>query len=407
MLRKYQETVVEKMLWSMGIAGGSIVSLPTGSGKSHIIAEFTKRIGKPVLIFVPNRELLRQDYEKLSAVVSSSEIGIYSASLNQKEVKTYTLATIGSACKHPELFNHYTVVLIDECHNVNPKNLTGMYNKFFRAIGSPKVIGLSATPFRLASFYRATGKHWQPWETVTTTKILTRFKERFWTSFIAVINTQELMDKKYLCPIVYEDKSFYYHEQLATNKSASDFDLEAFEELIGDKEPFIAQHIVEASKKHKSILAFTSSVSQAERLSRAITGACVVSAETPSKERDTIITGFKNGNIKVVFNVNCLTNGFDHPSLDAIYMIRPTKSVNLYCQMVGRLTRNAPGKDHGTLYDFSGNLRSIGTLESVKMVRVNNLWNVITDNHPNGLHNVELYTYTPRPKSQKEEYVNH
>lgn len=406
MLRKYQSEVVAKMLWAMTIPGGSLVSLPTGSGKSHIIAEFTKQLGQPVLIFVPNKELLQQDLEKLQAVVSPDEIGVFSASMQSKEVKRYTLATIGSACKHPELFNHYTVVLIDEAHNVSPKNLTGMYNKFFKAIGSPKVIGLSATCFRLDSFYRPTFKRWQPYETITTTKVLTRYKERFWANFIAVINTQQLMDAHYLCPIVYEDKSFYYHEDIPTNKSASDFDLVAFEELIGDKEPYVAQHIVDAQKRHKSILVFCCSIKQAERLSRAVQGSRTVSSKTSSKERAETIKGFKNGTIKTVFNINCLTNGFDHPSLDAIYLLRPTRSINLHCQMLGRLTRNAEGKDHGTVYDFSGNIKSIGTLESVKIERIEGKYNVTTNKYPQGAHLIELYSYTPKKRTQQYDWEN-
>lgn len=381
------------MLWCLQIVGNSLVSLPVGSGKSHIIAEFVKRIDKPILIFTPSKELLEQDYEKLCLVVPKEDIGIFSASKNSKEVKKITIATIQSAYKHPKLFNHYTVVLIDEAHNLNPKSLDGMYNKFFKQIGSPKVIGLTATPFRLDSFYKATGKPWQPWETVTTTKILTRYKERFWRQFVAVINTHQLMDAGYLSKLNYVDKSFYYHEQIPTNKSESDFNLEAFEDLMGEKEPYIAHHLVESSTKHKSILVFCLSISQAERLSRAITGSRIVSSETKPKEREEIITGFKNGSIKIVFNVNCLTTGFDHPALDCIYMIRPTRSINLYCQMLGRGTRLCDGKEFCTVYDFAGNLKSIGTLESVKLEKVNNLWNVTTSKFPQGAHGEALYTF--------------
>lgn len=395
------------MLWAMTIQGNSVVVVPVGGGKTHIIAEFTKRLNKPVLIFVASKELLEQDLEKLEEVVPKEEIGVFSASMSSKEVKRYTIATIQSAYKHPELFAHYDVVLIDECSLVNPKNLDGMYNTFFKAIGNPKVIGLDATPFRLDTYYQKTNNYWQPWETVTTTKMITRYKERFWRQFVCVINTHQLVEHGFLVPLTYEDKSFYYHENLPTNKSASDFDLEAFEELVGDKEPFIAAHIVEALKRHKSILVFATSISQAERLSKAITGARMVSSETKRKEREEIITGFKNGTIRVVFNVNCLTKGFNHPELDAIYMIRPTRSINLYCQMLGRGTRLAPGKTTCTVYDFAGNLRSIGTLESIKVEKVNNLWNVTTTKFPDGAHHKPLYTYVPKRKmTMQQEWEN-
>lgn len=73
-------------------------------------------------------------------------------------------------------------------------------------------------------------------------------------------------------------------------------------------------------------------------------GAKVITAKTKSEERDNIITGFKDGNIKIVFNVGVLTTGFDHPSLDCIILIRPTRSIGLYYQMIGRGVRIAEGK---------------------------------------------------------------
>ena len=69
MLRPYQDTAVQRMLWAMTIPGNSVVTIPVGGGKTHIIAEFTKRLGKPILIFVASKELLEQDLEKLEAVV--------------------------------------------------------------------------------------------------------------------------------------------------------------------------------------------------------------------------------------------------------------------------------------------------------------------------------------------------
>ena len=393
-LRKYQQTAVERMLWALTIPGNSLLSLPTGAGKSHIIAEFVAKVNQPVLVFTPSKELLEQDYEKLCNVIPKENIGIFSASKGTKDINTITIATIQSAYKHPELFRHYKVVIIDEASGVNPKSLDGMYNSFLKAIGSPKVIGLDATCFRLDTFYRATGQPWQPYETVTTTKILTRYKEMFWRQFVCVINTQDLMNAGYLSPLVYEDHSFYKHEELKTNKSASDFDLEAFDELMGSKEPEMAEKIVYGQNYlHKSSLVFCSSLEQAKRLSRAILGSRVVSSETPTKERESIIKDFKDGSIKTVLNMGVLTRGFDHPGLDAIYMIRPTKSINLYCQMLGRGTRLAEGKNNCTVYDFAGNLRSIGTLESVKIEKVDSKWNVTTNRFPTGAHYKELYSF--------------
>ncbi len=405
-LRPYQENCVQKMLWSLTIDGNSIVSLPTGSGKSHIIAEFVHRLHKPVLILVPSKEILEQDLEKLSRVVSRDEIGIFSASMQEKTVKTYTLSTIQSAYKKPELFTHYEVVLIDECHLLNPKNLEGMYNTFFKSIGNPKVIGLTATPYRLDSYYKPTGKRWQPWETVTTTKLITRYKQLFWRNTICVINTQELMDQGFLSPLDYLDRSIIYHSDIPTNKSASDFDLEAYEEIISPREQEISKFIDTLRLAHKSILVFNTSIAQAERLQSVIKGSAIVTGTTPTKERTRVIQGIKGGQIQVVFNVGVLTTGFDHPSLDCIVCIRPTRSLNLWNQMIGRATRIAEGKTSATIYDLAGNLKSLGRLESIKVVKLEGKWNVISETKPDGFHLKPLYVYAPKPRTQKEEWLN-
>lgn len=400
MLRDYQQTAVKKMIWSLSIEGGSVLSLPTGAGKSHIIAGFVEQTNRPILIFTPSKELLEQDLEKMKAVVPENEIGVFSASMNTKDINKYTIATIQSAYKHPELFNHYTTVLIDECHLLNPKNFEGMYNTFFKQIGSPKIVGLTATPYRLDSFYRPTFKRWQPYETVTTTKMLTRYKQRVFTNMLYVINTQDLIEKDYLCHLEYNDMSYYTHAEIPTNKSASDFDMEGFEQLLGQKEESIALHIMKSRERHESILVFCTSIKQADRLSQAISGAYSISSKTKAKERKHIIEGFKNGSIKIVFNVGILTTGFDHPALDCIVMVRPTRSLNLYNQMLGRGIRKSPGKISCTVYDFSGNYRALGGIENIRVEKVENKWNVTSEKNPSGYHMKELYSYKIKSKKR-------
>lgn len=405
MLRQYQKRAIEKMIWSLGIPGNSVVSMPVGSGKTHVISGFVEETKKPLLILVPSKELLEQDLEKLLLVVDRKDVGIYSASMNEKLVKKYTLATIQSAYKRPQLFVGFETVIIDECHNVNPKNLSGMYNTFFQEMGNPKIIGLTATPYRLDSYYHRpggwtgySGKYWQrkDLEVITTTKMIVRYKERFWHSLIYVANTKSLQDMGYLCKLTYENFSTVMHETLKVNKSKSDFDLEDFEGLMSDREKEIVLKI--SLMEHKSVLVFCSTVDQAERLSENTATSRVVVGTTSKKEREEIIDQFRSGELKIIFNVGVLTTGFDHPELDAIVMLRPTKSLNLYNQMLGRGTRNAPDKETCTIYDYAGNYKSMGSLEGIQVVKqVFKMdypeWNVISDTNPNGLHMKSLYKF--------------
>jgi len=192
-LRSYQKQAVEKLLWSKDLKGADVCILPTGAGKSLVIAELAHRINAPILILQPTKEILEQNVDKMLHYVDSDEIGIYSASVNRKDTNVYTFATIQSIYKKPELFQDFPFVIIDECHQVNPKNLSGMYTSFLKDIGSPKVIGLTATPYRLDTRYERLKNG--AILTHTVTKLINRTKGRFWERIIFNINCKDLVDQ--------------------------------------------------------------------------------------------------------------------------------------------------------------------------------------------------------------------
>lgn len=90
-----------------------------------------------------------------------------------------------------------------------------------------------------------------------------------------------------------------------------------------------------------------------------------VTGDTPAPERDGILNAFKAGRLRCVTNANVLTTGFDAPGTDLIALLRPTKSVGLYVQMVGRGTRLAEGKDDCLVLDFAGNTARHGPIDTV------------------------------------------
>jgi len=300
-------------------------------------------------------------------------------------------------------------ILVHNCHSINPKNLKGMYNTFFAKMGKPVIFGLTATAYRQAVYYNAPngwagyrGKIWQKaqLEAITTTKVITRFKERFWDRILYVVNTTDLQDKGLLCPLEYEDRSFINHEEIPTNITHSDFDLDAFEELISEKEQAIITQIKEIASEHPSVLVFCSSVEQAVRLSGVIPSSNYVEGTMSGKERGKTISGFLQAG-GVLFNVGILTTGFDYPSLSAVVLLRPTRSLNLYNQMLGRLTRTAEGKTHGTVYDFSGTVKSLGRIESIKLTKIGGKWDIVSEKYPEGMHDKELYKYVLKKKKQE------
>jgi DNA repair protein RadD len=125
----------------------AILVLPTGSGKSLVIAEIAKALGEGVLILQPNKEILLQNYGKFMGY--GYRAGIYSASAGAKVVDNVTFATIKSISDKPHLFKRFRYILIDECHFVNAEE--GQYQALINKLSHCKVLGLTATPYRLTS----------------------------------------------------------------------------------------------------------------------------------------------------------------------------------------------------------------------------------------------------------------
>lgn len=392
-LRTYQKECIDKIMWAQQLPGNDLIQLPTGAGKSIVIAEIASRIQKDILILQPTKEILEQNYEKLCKYVDPSLISIYSASMNEKVIKQYTLATIGSIYKKPELFAHFKLIILDECHLLNPKNLEGMFTSFLKAIGNPKVIGLTATPYRLTPMYIKSSKPWiSEWEIATSIKLINRLKEHFWSRLLYVVNYQDLVNQNFLVPIRYEINDLLDEGSIKINKSRSDFDMSDWEDNLIEYENTVSLYVEDAKKEYKSVLIFCPGVESAQSLS-ITTKDEYICADTPKKERTRIINGFKNGSIKAVYNVGVLTTGFDHPALDCIIMARPTQSIGLYYQMAGRGVRLSPGKTHCTLIDLCGNVTRMGRIETIKTTKnPEGKWDLQSET--GYWHGVELYRFS-------------
>lgn len=388
--RPYQKEAVERMFWNLEEPENSFISIAQGGGKSVVIAEFARKYNKPILILQPNKELLEQNVDKLLKYVPQSEIGIYSASKNSKEINTFTFGTIQSIYKNPEKFKGFGVAIVDEADLIDPQNYDGMYNTLFREAKIKKVFGMSATPFRLAKRYERWGRfRWQT-TAVTITKMINRFYPAFFRKMLYVKNIKDLIEEGYLLPLTYHDVSLLSHQELLLNKSRSDFVLPDFEKKVPiDK---VAQTITYLP--HKKKLVFCSSVKQANYLAEEIPNSVVVTAETDKKTRQKAVEGYKEGKFSTLLGVGIFTAGFDVPDLDCIVMLRPTRSLRLYAQVAGRGTRKAEGKTTCHLYDFVGNVSSLGRIETMEIRKNKNGWNVFTETRPEGWHNEDLYEWT-------------
>lgn len=388
-LRHYQRDAVQNTLHCIKTYdNNSLIVLPTGAGKSIVVAAVAGAVEGNILVLQPSKEILEQNMKKLALYVPEEQIGVYSASFKRKEVRKYTFATIQSVYKVPELFEGTDLVLIDECHLVNQKKESSMFARFLKAIGNPVTIGLTASPFRNVQGYANVQGIVS---SVTTLKLINRMNPRMWNRVAYHINSEQLVEEGFLVPLKYYSRTLYSHQRIPLNKSRSDFDLEAFSALILPHEEKIVISINEARKHRKAVLVFCSSLEQAERMSKVVKQSAFVSGKTKAKERDRIINEFKDGTIQVVFNVGVLTTGFDFPELDCIYLLRPTRSLSLYYQMLGRGVRTAPGKKDCVVIDYSGSYESLGKIEDIKLVK-EKLWELYSNGEK--VHGKEIFTWT-------------
>lgn len=341
----------------------AIMVLPTGSGKSLIIADIAARLDGHTLVFQPSKEILEQNFKKLCSY-GILDCSIYSASFNSKEISRITFATIGSVKNQPELFTHFKNIIVDECHLVNPKE--GMYKKFFEVVNC-KILGLTATPYRLSSSQ----------EFGAMLKFITRTRPAIFKEVIYHVQVSTLLDMGYLSKLNYYpmNPTGWNELNLKVNTTGADYTDRSVQREYERIDFYsflvhIVQRLVNNQKtgiKRKGILVFTRFLKEAERLTYSISGCAIVSGDTPKGEREKILEAFKAGEISVVANVGVLVCGFDYPELDTIVLARPTMSLALYYQIVGRAIRPHKDKETAWFVDLCGNINRFGKVEDLRL----------------------------------------
>lgn len=358
-LRPYQQDAVGKGLEYLTSKGGkpSIMVLPTGSGKSLVLAEMARRIGEPILIFQPTKEILEQNYGKLMDY-NTKGVSIYSASKGKKDIGNITLATIGSVHRKAEMFQHFNHVLVDECHLVNPH--MGMYKNFLEEVGD-KVIGVTATPYRLYS--NSFGAQ---------LRFLTRTRPKVFSRVLHVSQIPDLASEGFFAKTEYYDVDGFVRKNIQVNSTGADYLDESllayYARIDFDKRLIKAvNRLLDVGRKR--ILVFTKFVHEAQALAETIGGkATVIDGSMPKRERERVIKSFRDGVTPVICNVGVLTTGFDYPELDTVVLARPTRSLSLYYQMVGRCVRPHPEKESAWVVDMCGNMRTFGRVEDLVLI---------------------------------------
>lgn len=354
-LRNYQRDAVNATLKHFrGERSPAVIVLPTGAGKSLVIAELARLAKGRVLVLAHVRELVEQNYEKF--LNCSDNAGIFSAGLQRKEVSQKTIfGSIQSIARADEnFFNDFSLLVIDECHRVSMDGDTQYFqviSKLRAANPAICILGLTATPYRL-------GFGWL-YEYHQPKKMRKTDAERFFKKCVFELSLRYLIRNGFLTPPVVIDSPVACYDFSSLKLQGVRFVAEQIERLLKDQKritPVIIQNIVDLAVERCGVMIFTSSVHHAKEILQCLpeNNSALVVGDTAEENRDLIIAKFKKRELKFLVNVSVLTTGFDAPHVDVIAILRPTESVSLFQQIVGRGLRLSPGKADCLVLDYTG-----------------------------------------------------
>lgn len=342
----------------------SLIVLPTAWGKSILTAFVAKNTNDKIIVLQPSKELLEQNYLKYCNLCGGigMNAGIYSASFNRREIAQITYATIGSIKNLGEKFKRYgfTKMLIDEAH-LYPREQDSMLGNFLKDSGITHVLGITATPVKLQTNRDRDGNTFSKLVMLTSRSK----KGNFFKNIIHVGQVQEMVRLHYWSPLTYQEAAFD-GSKLVFNSSKSEYTEESVQEAYEANGG--TQSIIDALNAHperKHILAFAPSVSDACDLAQQYPNSAVVYGDMDKSERADIISRFKQGQIRVIFNVRVLSTGFDYTGIDCIVLGISTASIALYYQIIGRATRIDPEKKDALIIDIGGNVSRFGHVEDI------------------------------------------
>jgi DNA repair protein RadD len=335
-----------------------VIEAATGAGKSHIIAALAEWINsygnKKVLCLAPSKELTEQNHSKFLA--TGEPASIYCASLGKSLAHDVVFGTPQTVLNSiDKLGSKFAAVIVDECHGITPTIKTIIY-KLKQHNPKLRVVGLSATPYRLGSGYiYAYDENGTP---VPESQAL----NPYFNTLIHRVTARELIGKGFLTPPVAHDHQAesYRTQSMQLNKMGqfNAKDVEQAFEGHGRKTSMIVAEIVELSRARQGVIIFAATIHHAEEImaSLPVHNSAIVTGKTKKKDREDIIRSFKNKKIKYLVNVSVLTTGFDAPHVDVVAILRATESVGLLQQIIGRGLRLDDNKDDCLILDYAENI---------------------------------------------------
>ena len=325
-LRDYQARAVEQVLEKLGRR--PILVSPTGSGKTTMATEIVQRLGMPTLWLAHRKELIDQAAERLAA--HGLDVGIVMAGYAPQPAAQVQVASVQTLVRREK--PHAQLIVIDEAHHATAKT----YGDILDCYPNAARVGLTATPFRLDG--RGLGD---------------LFGELVVAAWPDELCAAGVLHK----PRVWASKA---PDLRGVRVVAGDYSVGALAERTNTAE--LNADIVRTWLKHardRRTVAFAVDVEHSQAITQAFQAHGVAAehldGSTPRDVRDAILSRLRQGETRIVCNCMVLTEGWDLPALECAVIARPTASLNLHLQMIGRVMRACDGKDGAIVLDHAGN----------------------------------------------------
>jgi len=359
-LRDYQQEVFEKTIQWMRVSTEScILELATGAGKSLLVSAIAhwvyEKTGKRVLCLAPSSELIKQNHEKF--IDTGNPASIFSASISKSLKHDVVFGSPRTVLNSIEdLGDKFAALIIDEAHGITPTIKT-IIEKLKGHNENLRVIGLTATPYRLGSGYIfKVDENDNPVSESQT-------KNPYFHKLLCKVGARYLIEQGYLTPpVTIDDETLSYDATKLSQDKFGRFKTKEVEETFEGKGRLTAEIVADVvghSQNRMGVMFFAATIEHAKEIlaSLPIGNSKLVTGETSKADRADIIIGFKSGAFKYLVNVSVLTTGFDAPNCDTIAIMRATESVGLLQQIIGRGLRLHDQKDDCLVLDYAGNIK--------------------------------------------------
>lgn len=354
-LREYQIEALDRILDDLIIQDTALCALPTGSGKTEVTIGLIQKAleMKPdlkIYVLMGKVDLVTQTDRRYRSVFGG-KVGVYCGSLQRKELsRQITIVSIQSTAQ-TRLFSPGNLIIIDEVHRLDQEK--GAYLKFIEHQQSfhqkLKIVGFTATPFRQDGAIYGESK---------------LFKKVSYRKTIL-----EMIMMGFLCePKMRGSAEAFDISSLRIR--AGEYRQEDVDELVKNQAKITEQvnDVLSKTKDRKCIVWACANIDHCNLIADEIAktdafGVTTIHSQLDRPTRNANLSAFLSGSVKHMVFVSILSEGFDHPPIDCVVLMRPTRSPVLYVQTCGRGLRISPDKKDCLILDYGQVVKTLGPLD--------------------------------------------